>query len=1055
MEEQDKKIAEQLVEARIVSQADVEQALQEVEALQKAGKHLTIEEHLKTKKLIPEEFIVYPVIENITQMEVLDKHPPHRQFSGIRKDKTLWIFLAEMTPQEYETVRNRIHIIRECPSNFLIHPKGFGTLYPWKGYVIRYIPQGLSLNKFLAQEPEPDEIQSVANFLLQGMAELEQHFPPMPPCPAWIYVDAGVVQIAGQEGGPFKGEFSRDYRVPEGECTLPMNVYPLGKILLRLYYGTTEVTEDFLKSSFPRDLLIRKMIHPNPKHRYERFSQVWEDWQKIQIGLHVVALAEIDNLPFEAPPPIATSLTPEPLPETTRPPSTLKPASVRASSTRPSLRRKKSSAVGSLIISSVMILGLFVIFLFLSNSNKTSISETSQTVSKEDPFQEELKKVDTLVRRNPEAFEENMERYQRLRKYAKTEAHAFLIKERYEEVRANYAVFQEEQKEKQQRELAQKNPEKSPPEIKEIAKTDLPETTKDPEKSSQAEPSETEKTELFHSPREQKPPQTTSDFEELRTEIWDLAKKALWKQMHEHLDTFLNQNKNPEASFYLSRAEGLLALQESAKQTLQKSSEKEYRLSIRGQKYQGTVTSEAGKFLLKRTQGGTFPFEITDLEMSDLPGLGTFATAEDEVFFWLLLNQPEKAITRAQEIPDTSFLKPILDDQLQEKSASNDRERALQRWKKLQDLFKQKQFKSGKKLYDESLKLLDPIFPEIAEPLFELHRQYLKQLHNPAQLLSGGIRFFSNDKADLEYHFKRPEELQDFTLLGQELIWNRALQFTGEIVYAPVALQSPEIRLKITPPVELRFGNFRARIETNLIGDLDAPSPVTPEKLITFRFGPKDCEVFLDQLLLGSLDDARSNGSISLFAENRATLYFLGIRGTRLNLELETMYKDLEKWIVRSYPIAPGIQCKIYEDLDFYRQKSKVILPTLNTQWNQTFLPNTPEEGFSIRWSGLLYFPSAGERIFYCDSDEGIKLYLFEDRILNTQGLPDPAGLDEKELKSLENKKKAKIQLRHGFIPFSVEYTNKTRGGFIFICLEDPSGKRLPLPLIFHKISSE
>lgn len=1112
MEEQDRKLSEDLVSSGLISQNDANQSLEEVIALQSKGEQITLGEHLQNKKLLPPDFIFFPIIENISQMEVLDKNPPHRQFSGIRKEKTLWIFMAEMTSHEYEVVRQRVNIIRDCPSTLLINPKGFGKLYPWRGYMIRNIPQGLSLNKFLATDPAPDEIQSVANFLLQGMAELENYFIPVPPCPAWVYVDIGLVQIAGQEGGPFMGEFPKEYQAPEGECTLPMNVYPLGKILLRLYFQTTEITPDFLQSTFPRDLVLRKMLHPNPQHRYARFSEAWNDWQKVQLGMPVPSLEALRKLPFEAPPlEVLSATTPINAPHSAekkhssrraRSSSSLK-KTLTSSANRPSIRRRKKPMVAPLIFSALLMFAIILVVTWaqkqgkLGSTSQNSNTNTPQNTSSgnQTEFVAALQEADALAKRHPLKFEENIERYQRIRsKWVKTEHEATLIRERISDVKAEMSVFRSEEIEQLKSEInrlvIQKNWNDALAKVSsyetqyqiddwsETAKRDLrhriaqaekeaqnptPENT-DPENETKTTPENTDPVEKDPTPPEnesvfeKKDPdsetsETVPSFDQIRDEMWRLVAQGKFVEFQQMLQTLLKKQYDSEAAYYSMRAEGLIQMRQSALETLLQS-KKEVTLTLKGQKYKGSLKTQDHQLSIQLSSGGSFPFALEEMDVGELAAFGNFVSVDDEVFLWLALEQLEKAQKVSSGLSEESYLKPILADQVQESSSSNDREKAQQRWKRIQQMWKQRQYKSCKKLYDQSLSLLAPLFPEEEAEILSFHTELLKQLGGPAEILAAHLRVLDPKKIDLQYRFTSEEELSDFSCLSRKAeIEYRKLYFQGSLFYTKVAFQTLDLQLKATTPLAIHFGKFQIACDLEQAGNFPIPDGLE-NTLLTLRFQGKQCTLLANEKTIGTLPWDGKSGAISFHTEETAVLHFLGLKGDQLP-DLEKLYQSFSKWNKESYPLQSGVRFKLYEDFEFFRLKAEGVRPTLNFIFDKTPFPNNSEENFSVRWYTHLYFPEAGERTFYLDSDEGVRFFVFGDLRLNTRGLPSPEGMDETQLKELDQKKKITISLRKGFIPIFIEQINEKKGGFLFVCLEDKDGKKLPLPLLFARTTSQ
>jgi alpha-L-fucosidase len=131
----------------------------------------------------------------------------------------------------------------------------------------------------------------------------------------------------------------------------------------------------------------------------------------------------------------------------------------------------------------------------------------------------------------------------------------------------------------------------------------------------------------------------------------------------------------------------------------------------------------------------------------------------------------------------------------------------------------------------------------------------------------------------------------------------------------------------------------------------------------------------------------------------------------------------------------PGIQYAYFEgdwdiipDFRKLQPARKGILP------NFSFTPRTQDEYFGFQYSGFIQIPKDGVYAFYTDSDDGSRLYIGNELVVDNDGLH---GMQEKE---------GVIALAAGMHPIRVTFFEKTGGDDLKVYFKGPGIEKQPIP---------
>lgn len=92
-------------------------------------------------------------------------------------------------------------------------------------------------------------------------------------------------------------------------------------------------------------------------------------------------------------------------------------------------------------------------------------------------------------------------------------------------------------------------------------------------------------------------------------------------------------------------------------------------------------------------------------------------------------------------------------------------------------------------------------------------------------------------------------------------------------------------------------------------------------------------------------------------------------------------------WFLDAQGTKSGVMATYFVGKDFDKEFKKVIEPTLYSDWsNNDPLPGMPNDGYSVEWNGYLKAPHSGTFVFELASDDGSKLYLNDQLVIDNWG---------------------------------------------------------------------
>ncbi len=129
-------------------------------------------------------------------------------------------------------------------------------------------------------------------------------------------------------------------------------------------------------------------------------------------------------------------------------------------------------------------------------------------------------------------------------------------------------------------------------------------------------------------------------------------------------------------------------------------------------------------------------------------------------------------------------------------------------------------------------------------------------------------------------------------------------------------------------------------------------------------------------------------------------------------------------------PDIPGLVATYFADTTLTTQKVTEIDPNINYAWAAGTAPNAslPTTGYSARWTGYLTAPTAGNYLFQSNSDDGIRVYINGQLVINDWSDHYPT-LDTTSA----------IALTAGqVVPITVEYYNNQGAGTAQLLWQQP-----------------
>lgn len=131
----------------------------------------------------------------------------------------------------------------------------------------------------------------------------------------------------------------------------------------------------------------------------------------------------------------------------------------------------------------------------------------------------------------------------------------------------------------------------------------------------------------------------------------------------------------------------------------------------------------------------------------------------------------------------------------------------------------------------------------------------------------------------------------------------------------------------------------------------------------------------------------------------------------------------------------PGLKGEYYVGTNFERKVFTRIDPTISFNWlDRSPGPGLPHSYYSIRWTGKLLAPATGEYYFYAKVDDGIRIWVGNQKVMDSWQLNDSKSFI------------GNIVLKAGqYYDLRVDFFNDMLEGEIFLYWQRPDRKRLLL----------
>ena len=115
---------------------------------------------------------------------------------------------------------------------------------------------------------------------------------------------------------------------------------------------------------------------------------------------------------------------------------------------------------------------------------------------------------------------------------------------------------------------------------------------------------------------------------------------------------------------------------------------------------------------------------------------------------------------------------------------------------------------------------------------------------------------------------------------------------------------------------------------------------------------------------------------------------------------------------------ANGLKGEYFNNMDFTDLVITRIDPEISFNWGMgSPAGGVEEDTFSVRWTGYVVPPSSGNYVFYCRSDDGCRLWVDNNLIINNW-----------KLQAVTTKSSSRIKLVAGkFYPIKLEFFDKTQ----------------------------
>ena len=141
-------------------------------------------------------------------------------------------------------------------------------------------------------------------------------------------------------------------------------------------------------------------------------------------------------------------------------------------------------------------------------------------------------------------------------------------------------------------------------------------------------------------------------------------------------------------------------------------------------------------------------------------------------------------------------------------------------------------------------------------------------------------------------------------------------------------------------------------------------------------------------------------------------------------------------WLLTTVAQAqPGLKGEYYVGTNFERKVFTRIDPQLSFNWlDRSPAPGIPHSYYSIRWTGKLLAPATGEYYFYAKVDDGIRIWVGNQKVMDSWQLNDSKSFT------------GNITLKAGqYYDLRVDFFNDMLEGEIFLYWQRPDRKRIIL----------
>lgn len=136
-------------------------------------------------------------------------------------------------------------------------------------------------------------------------------------------------------------------------------------------------------------------------------------------------------------------------------------------------------------------------------------------------------------------------------------------------------------------------------------------------------------------------------------------------------------------------------------------------------------------------------------------------------------------------------------------------------------------------------------------------------------------------------------------------------------------------------------------------------------------------------------------------------------------------------WSV-SYKNKVGLMAEYFSSKDLTNTYKRQIDPKVDFNWGKhSPFPRWRKDNFSVRWSGYLDVPEAGEYEFQTHSDDGVNLWVGDMKIISNWTVH----------RLVVNK--ARLRLQKGYIPIRLEYFDAGRTAAIHLMWKKEGDSRL------------